>query len=136
MVWHDIYYLECKYSCVRRLFIVDDDHDILLSLKIWFSKKGFDVRVFQHSRPLFDALYQSMPDLILLDVNLNGEDGREICKRIKNEFVVNRPVILFSANAHALENYKDSCADGVLHKPFSLHEIYSLINSYVPAEVC
>ena len=117
---------------MRQLFIVDDDYDILLSLKIWFSKKGFDVKVFQQSKPMFDALYNSMPDLILLDVNLQGEDGRDICKRIKKEFTSNRPVILFSANAHALENYKDNCADDILHKPFSLHEIYNLINSYMP----
>ena len=119
---------------MRRLFIVDDDYDILLSLKIWFSKKGFEVKVFQQSKPLFDALNQSLPDLILLDVNLNGEDGREICRRIKNEFTINRPVILFSANAQALENYQDVCADGVLHKPFSLQEIHGLINSYIPVE--
>ncbi len=119
---------------MRKLFIVDDDNDILLSLKIWFSKKGFDVKVFQQSKPLIEALYQSQPDLILLDVNLNGEDGREICKRIKKEFITNRPIILFSANAYALENYKDSCADDILHKPFSLNEIYSLINSHLPIE--
>ena len=119
---------------MRQLFIIDDDYDILLSLKIWFTKKGFDVKVFENSKPLFVALYQSVPDLILLDVNLNGEDGREICKRIKTEFVINKPVILFSANSNALENYKDTCADGFLHKPFSLHQIYTLINSYMPAE--
>ena len=119
---------------MRQLFIVDDDYDILLSLKIWFTKKGFDVKVFEHSKPLFEELYRSMPDLILLDVNLNGEDGRDICKRIKREFIISRPVILFSANANALNNYQESCADGYLHKPFSLHQIYSLINSHMPAE--
>lgn len=119
---------------MRQLFIVDDDYDILLSLKIWFTKKGFDVKVFQHSKPLFEELYKTVPDLILLDVNLNGEDGRDICKRIKKEFIINRPVILFSANANALNNYEESQADGCLHKPFSLHQIHSLISSYMPAE--
>lgn len=119
---------------MRQLFIVDDDYDILLSLKIWFSKKGFEVKVFQQSKTLYDALYQDKPDLILLDVNLNGEDGREICKRLKTELILNRPVILFSANAFTLENYRDNYADGILHKPFSLQEIHCLINSYIPVE--
>ncbi len=119
---------------MRRLFIVDDDYDILLALKIWFTKKGFEVKVFQQSKPFFDALYESLPDLILMDVNLQGEDGRVLCKQIKNEFAVDRPIILFSANAQALDNYKDNCADGILHKPFELQEIYNLINSYIPAE--
>ncbi len=119
---------------MKQLFIVDDDYDILLSLKIWFTKKGFSVKVFQQSQPLYDALKQSKPDLILMDVNLNGEDGREICKRIKNEFIINLPVILFSANIHALDNYKDACADDILHKPFSLNQIHSLISSHLPVE--
>ncbi len=119
---------------MRQLFIVDDDFDILLSLKIWFTKKGFDVKVFQHSKPLFKELNETAPDLILLDVNLNGEDGRDICKRIKNEYTTNSPVILFSANANALVNYEESQADGCLHKPFSLHQIHTLISSYMPAE--
>ena len=119
---------------MRQLFIVDDDYDILLSLKIWFTKKGFDVKIFEQSQPLFEALHTSLPDLILLDVNLRGEDGREICKQIKNEFTIHRPVILFSANANALENFHDNCADGILHKPFSLHELYDLVTSYMPAE--
>lgn len=121
---------------VRRLFIVDDDFDILLSLKIWFSKKGFDVQIFEQSKLLFDALYKTdlLPDVILLDVNLGGEDGRDICKKIKKEFIINRPVILFSANIHALENFEENCADGFIHKPFSLQEIHTLINSYIPVE--
>ncbi len=119
---------------MKQLFIIDDDYDILLSLKIWFTKKGFDVKVFQHSRALFEELYQNKPDLILLDVNLNGEDGRDICRRIKREFITDRPVILFSANASALVNYQESQADGCLHKPFSLHQIHTLISSYMPAE--
>lgn len=120
---------------MRRLFIVDDDFDILLSLKIWFSKKGFDVQIFEQSKSLFEALYKTelLPDLILLDVNLRGEDGRDICKKIKQEFI-KRPVILFSANIHALENFEENCADGFLHKPFSLQEIHNLINSHIPAQ--
>ncbi len=99
---------------------------------MWFSKKGFEVKVFQHTKPLFEALHESLPDLILLDVNLQGENGRDVCKKIKNECYINRPVILFSANAQALENYEDTCADGVLHKPFELQEIYQLVNAYMP----
>lgn len=42
------------------------------------------------------------------------------------------PGHLVLANAQALENYEDTCADGVLHKPFELQEIYQLVNAYMP----
>lgn len=117
---------------MRKLFIVDDDYDILLSLSIWFRKMGFEVGTFENSRSLYNALQESVPDLVLLDINLQGEDGRDVCKQIKTEMKADCAVILFSANYLALENCKDRCADGILHKPFELHEILQLVKSHIP----
>ncbi len=71
--------LLAKGKLMKRLFIVDDDQDILLSLQIWSQKKGFEVEVFSLPQPLYTALETERPGLILLDVNLDNEDGREIC---------------------------------------------------------
>ena len=122
-----------NYPALGSLFIVDDDYDILFSLEHWFTKKGYAVSVFNHSNDLFAALRKSVPDMILLDINLHGEDGREICCRIKKDYNLNPPVILFSANPSALENYQDYSADGILHKPFDLQQILKLVNSFMPA---
>ncbi len=117
---------------MRTLFIVDDDYDILLSLGIWFRKMGFMVDTFENSRNLFTALDESTPDLILLDINLQGEDGREICKTVKSDLKLSCPVILFSANYHALESCsKDHCADDILHKPFELQEVLQMVKSHI-----
>ena len=116
---------------MRKLFIVDDDYDILLSLGIWFRKMGYTVDTFENSRALFSALHQTVPDLILLDINLQGEDGREVCKLVKNDQKTNCPVILFSANYPALESCKDHCADGILHKPFELQEALQMVKSHM-----
>ena len=119
---------------VRKLFIVDDDYDILLSLSMWFKKMGYDVDTFENSRTMFTALHRAVPDLILLDINLQGEDGRDICKQIKSDDKISCPIILFSANYPALEGLsKDYCADGILHKPFELQEILQLVKSHIPS---
>ncbi len=119
---------------VRKLFIVDDDYDILLSLSIWFKKMGYEVATFENSRTMFTALQQAIPDLILLDINLQGEDGREVCKQIKTNVDSNCPVVLFSANYPALEGYKDRYADGILHKPFDLQEALQMVKSHIHSE--
>ncbi len=119
---------------VRKLFIVDDDYDILLSLSIWFKKMGYEVDTFENGRNLFAALQQTVPDLILLDINLQGEDGRDVCKQIKTNVASNCPVILFSANYPALEGYSERYADGILHKPFDLQEVLQMVKSHLPSE--
>ena len=116
---------------MRRLFIVDDDYDILLSLSMWFKKMGYAVDTFENSKTMFSALNQSAPDLILLDINLQGEDGRDVCKKIKKEDGKACPVILFSANYPALEGAQNMCADGILHKPFELQEALQLVKSHI-----
>ncbi len=118
---------------MRKLFIVDDDYDILLSLSMWFKKMGYDVATFENSKTMFSALQQTNPDLILLDINLQGEDGREICRQFKTTSDSPCPVILFSANYPALESYKERFADGILHKPFDLQEALQMVKSHIPS---
>lgn len=118
---------------MRKLFIVDDDYDILLSLSMWFKKMGYAVDTFDNSRTMFTALQHTNPDLILLDINLQGEDGRDICKQIKTTGDTPCPIILFSANYPALEGYKDRFADGILHKPFDLQEALQMVKSHISA---
>lgn len=116
---------------MRKLFIVDDDYDILLSLSMWFKRMGYAVDTFDNSRTMFTALENTNPDLILLDINLQGEDGRDICKTIKTTADAPCPIILFSANYPALEGYKDRFADGILHKPFDLQEALQMVKSHI-----
>lgn len=125
------HFIQQQRIYMRRLFIVDDDYDILLSLGMWFKKMGFAVDTFENSRTMFSALHQSVPDLILLDINLQGEDGREVCKQIKKEDTHACPVILFSANYPALEGAQNLYADGILHKPFDLQEALQMVKSHI-----
>ncbi len=105
------------------IFIVDDDYDILLSLEAWFSRKNYTVTTFDNARYLIKNILQDKPDLVLLDVNLKGEDGRYICRDIKEQVPYPVKVLLFSANPLALLTYEDSYADGIINKPFELEAL-------------
>ncbi len=102
------------------IFIVDDDHDILFSLNRWFSLKNYVVHTFSNGSGLVDHILNNRPDIVLLDVMLNGEDGRHLCRDIKERAHYPVKVILFSANPVALLTYQDSYADGIINKPFEL----------------
>ena len=113
------------------LFIIDDEEDIRFSLSIWFKRIGYDVKTFSNSEELLKGYEKDIPNLILLDVNLNGEDGREICKHLKHDLSLSAPILLFSANPANGENYKQYEASDFISKPFSLAEIANIIASHI-----
>lgn len=115
---------------MRKLFLVDDDDDILLALDFWFSKKGYEVHAFSDAKSMKASLKESPPDIMLLDVNLKGDDGRLICKQIKTSGLYQFPIILFSANQLS-DHYQTHCADGFVHKPFNLQELTKIIGMHV-----
>ncbi len=105
------------------IFIVDDDYDILLSLKAWFERNKYTVTTFEDGRNLISNILELKPYLVLLDINLKDEDGRSVCRDIKEQVHYPIKVLLFSANPLALLTYQDNLADGIVHKPFDLEAL-------------
>ncbi len=105
------------------IFIVDDDYDILFSLNAWFSHKNYVVHTFSNGNGLISNILQKRPDLVLLDVMLQGEDGRALCRAIKEQAHYPVKVLLFSADPLSLLTYQDSYADGIINKPFELEAL-------------
>ncbi len=111
------------------VFIVDDDKDILISLESFFRNKNFGVKTFINGHYLMDAIRQDKPELVLLDINLNKEDGRTICYDIKTSGSGNVKVLLISADPIALLNYEYSYADGIVNKPFAFADLERKCNN-------
>lgn len=114
------------------IFIVDDDTDILVSLESFFKKKNFGVKTFSNGHYLMDAIRQDKPELILLDINLHGEDGRSICYDIKMSISNAVKVLLISADPIALLGYEHSYADGIINKPFAFADLERKCNNLLP----
>ena len=125
-----VYFLN---DAMKRLFIIDDDEDILFSFKLWFEKKGFAVETFTLPEPMIHGLESTTPGLILMDVNLEDKDGIEICKQVKQNHQFNCSILLFSANPFVLKDYKVYLADGAIEKPFGLQDITTIVTSFTQA---
>ena len=75
---------------------------------------------------------RDLPDLILLDVLLQGEDGRKLCGQLKGrEQTGHIPVILFSANITANSAAQAWGADDFLTKPFRRKELLDLVARWI-----
>ena len=115
---------------MNKIIIVDDSRDLLDVLRYFLEEKGYEVETATKERDLKLLITSFSPDLILLDIYLEGEDGREICKELrKQEETKYLCILMFSASAKELGNYKEYGADGYIEKPFGLNEIVDKIES-------
>jgi len=120
---------------MSKIVLVDDSKDLLEVLKFFLEEKGYEVKTATNEYELQSIIKSFSPDLIILDIYLRGEDGREICKELRrNQETQYLCIIIFSASANSLLNYKEYGADGYIEKPFGLNEIVDKIESTL--EIC
>ena len=120
---------------MSKIVIVDDSEDLLEVMKYFLEEKGYEVETVNKEKDLLALVKSYSPDLIILDIYLNREDGRKICKDLRNqEETKYLCILMFSASSKELLKYKDYGADGFIEKPFGLNEIIEKIE--VTLETC
>ena len=84
--------------------------------------KAWDI-IFKRAADIFSQLIGFKPDLLIIDVVLEGSDGRELCRQLKasdeNKELV---ILLTSASPTNLKDYKSWMADDCIEKPFDIYE--------------
>ena len=113
-----------------RLLIVDDDIDLLTVVKSLLNKRGFKVSIYSDWDTAWEAVKSYDPQLILLDVFLNGVDGLEICKRLKTStYTRHIPIIVFSSYPRVAETaISEYGADDFIAKPFEVNDLVKKIH--------
>jgi CheY-like chemotaxis protein len=115
----------------HHILVVDDDEGIVEVIQIVLEGEGYTVRTATNGDCLQD-LADNLPDLILLDVLLSGDDGRDICKSLKrNEATKHIPVIMLSAHSDASKVADAGGADGFLEKPFDVDGLIDIVAQHL-----
>ncbi len=118
----------------KRIFIADDDRDILQIMHLMLQTRPYDVETTCNAKNIFE-FEKGLPDLILLDIWMSGVDGREICSQLKkNERTKNIPVVFISANSNIKKIAEQYQADGYIAKPFEMDYFLSKIDDMLEAE--
>ncbi len=114
----------------KKIIIVDDDIAILDSLGTMLDFEGFEVNTFERGSEIFKYVNKSdLPCVILLDMWLSGEDGRDICKKLKgNEHTCNIPILMMSASRGLEHTAIQSGANDFIAKPFEIDDIIKKLN--------
>ena len=88
-----------RESTRRRVLVIEDDRDIAEAISYQLEKSGLAVRVAQTGEEGLDLARRGV-DLVLLDLNLPGVDGLEVCRLIKRHTVTAQvPIIIISARS-------------------------------------
>lgn len=114
-----------------RILIIDNDKDILEVLMIFFKMEYFVVYGLYDEKQIYKVAGEFRPDVVLLDVRLAENDGRDVCAELQK--LHNFPIVLFSADTRATD-YKDCKAAAFVGKPFNLDDLLQTIKE-VTAEL-
>ena len=101
------------------LALVDDDENIVASLKIFFEAEGYNVRTYHDGLSALGALTDSPPDIAILDVKMPKMDGMELLRRLRQTSEL--PVIFLTSKDEEIDEVIgfNIGADDFVRKPCS-----------------
>lgn len=118
------------------LLVVDDDHDILVSLQDALEMEGYRVATATSGREALEALRRGLrPDLILLDLMMPDVSGWAFrsWQRSQEEFA-SIPVVIVSGQGLSAAEVSRLGVEGYLPKPLDLEDLLSTVARFVPTD--
>lgn len=117
------------------LFYLIDDHQMFAeALKNVIEGSGYDctVRVFSNARPALEQLKFEKPNMIILDLQLEGMSGKDVLKVLSQQ-KIDAPILVCSGNLDPsnMAEIKAAGAKGILRKSESLSEVKKAIMTVV-----
>lgn len=112
-----------------QILIVDDDHEIRTLLADYLQTNGYHCFMAAEGKAMWPLLDEHDIDLVVLDLNLPGEDGLTLCRNLRAKS--STPVIMLTARSEPLDRILglEMGADDYLPKPFEPRELLARIRS-------
>jgi DNA-binding response OmpR family regulator len=115
----------------KKIFIIEDDETVRTMLKMIFEKAGYEIEISVDGQSIYHERDQ-WPDLFLLDKQLIGFDGLEICRYLKAKNQTKKiPLIMLSATPGIEPLALEAGADDFLEKPFNTSTLVAKVAGYL-----
>lgn len=113
----------------KKIMIADDDPGIVDAIEMLLEFEGYNVSSTVDGSTVLD-MRDELPDLLLLDIWMSGDDGRDICRKLKSiPATKNIPVIMISASRDIEQSARDAGADDFIAKPFEMNALLQKVES-------
>lgn len=115
----------------KHILIIDDDKELSFIISEMLESYGYEVSQAENAAAAFNMLSDNKYHLVLLDINLPGTTGFEICRELRK--VSSVPVIFASARTSETDRITgfDIGGDDYLPKPYSMKELLSRVNALI-----
>ncbi|MDN3505505.1 MAG: response regulator transcription factor [Rhabdochlamydiaceae bacterium] len=116
----------------KRILLIEDEEDIASLIKLHAELAGFTLHVEVDGINGFRAVEREKPDLVILDIMLPGQNGFDVCRKIKSHSELrNIPVLILTAKSEELDVVLglELGADDYIAKPFSPKVLFSRIKA-------
>ena len=120
-----------------KILIIEDNPKNIQVLGLLLKREGFSTYVSTTGEAGIQAALKHLPDLILLDLNLPGIDGIEVCKEVKSSSsTLHIPIIFLTSNddQSKIEGFSAGGSDYV-SKPFDQVELLARINTHLGLKI-
>jgi DNA-binding response OmpR family regulator len=113
----------------KRILVVDDELQIVKVLRAYLEKSGFQVVTAADGNAALAVFRQSRPDFVILDLNLPGMDGLDVCRAIRRDS--NVPILMLTARVEETDRLVglELGADDYVVKPFSPREVVARVRT-------
>ena len=116
------------------IYVVEDDANIRKMLMFAIARAGFEVKEFPDATALYSSLEEEMPQLLILDIMLPGEDGFTVLEKLRSNSATKKlPVIILTAKNSEIDKLHglDGGADDYVTKPFGIAELMARIRAVI-----
>lgn len=116
----------------EKIFIIEDEADILEVLEFNLAQEGFEVGCSQEGELGLSLVRRDSPDLLLLDLMLPDSDGLDICRQLKADPATSRiPIVMVTARGKESDIVLGLGigADDYITKPFSVSEVLARVKA-------
>ncbi|MGL2967107.1 response regulator transcription factor [Flavobacterium sp. XGLA_31] len=111
---------------MKKVLIVDDEPNIVMSLEYTFKKNNFEVFIARDGQEALDILKNNFPDMIILDVMMPMVDGYSTLEQIKKDANLKHTKVIFLSAKNKEKDIEKGLAlgaDAYLTKPFSVKKL-------------
>lgn len=119
---------------MKKMLIVDDEPNIVMSLEYTFKKNNFQVFIARDGQEALDILKSELPDIIILDVMMPMVDGYATLEQIKQDERLNKCKVIFLSAKNKTSDIDKGIALGAdlyMTKPFSVKKLVEEVNTLV-----
>lgn len=116
---------------MKKILVVDDDEAILEAVQASLEFDDYIVHTATDGAMAIKKAVSENPDMIILDVLLSGDDGRDVARTLKSDRSTDSiPILMVSAHPNVQQTVLDAGADDFLSKPFDVNDLLEKASMY------